>query len=345
MIPLHRLTSLAPQALSTLRAKAPAREATAGTAPAGERIIGLDAVRYLGFIGAVLLHSIYWLPSVGAVGEFIGQAARFAVPYFFIVAGMFLTRRAQAGAVVRRLMIPFAFWVIVYLIASGDGLGALASPRYLIRLLVEGGSGFHLWFLPALAICSAIVILGRNRPRALLACGIVFYLLGLVFGAYYNVFVKGDHFVWNMRDGPFFGLLFAVLGLLLAKRQIPVAAAWGLVGVGIACQAAEISLLHSLHAFDPARKDFFLGTIPLGLGAFFIARSLPDSWIVVKLAQLGRYTLGFYCSHVLFLWGLINLLHPQNLADALLIALGTVVLTTVAVWLGAKIKLLQPVLR
>jgi surface polysaccharide O-acyltransferase-like enzyme len=357
MIPPRRLTFLAPTALRALRAgitapqdvdaaKADVPPALIGDkGPAGERIIGLDAVRYLGFIGAVLLHAIYALPAIGAIGELIGQSARFAVPYFFIVAGMFLTKRAEVVPVLRRLLIPFAFWVVVYLFASGDGLTALTSPRYLIRLFVEGGPGFHLWFLPALSICSAIVILGRDRPRVLLSVAAILYVSGVLLGSYYNVFVSGDHFAWNMRDGPFFGLIFTVLGLTLAKRPVPLAAAWALVVVGIACQAAEIAALHSLHAFDPARKDFFFGTLPLGLGAFFIARSLSPSWIVVKLAHLGRYTLGFYCSHILFLWALLALLRPQTLAGALVVAFATVALTTAAVLAAARIKWLSPVLR
>jgi surface polysaccharide O-acyltransferase-like enzyme len=310
-----------------------------------DRIIGLDAVRYIGFIGAVLLHSIYSLPSVGPVGEIIGQAARFAVPYFFIVSGMFLGRGAPAGQLLRRLLIPFAFWAPLYTIVSGDSLRDILHPMYILRILIDGGRGFHLWFLPALALCSLIVLVLKNRPRLLLFVAAALYVFGLACGSYYRLFWGGSHFLINTRDGPFFGLVFTALGLVLAKRRVNPAMGVCLVIFGLVLQAIEISGLQAVHAYDPMRKDFFLGTLPLGVGAFFLARSLPHKWLIVKLAQLGRYTLGFYCAHLLILWALIFLFHPSTLAEALMLAMDTVLLTTIAVLVAVRVKWFWPVLR
>ena len=279
------------------------------------RETGIDAIRCLAFPAVVLIH----LPSYHVPVEtqitapaLLDQLCRFAVPYYFVASGYFLgeTERPPLVAIRRvmmRLSLVFVFWEAVYLVASGTSVAALSDPSLLRSIILRGGPGYHLWYLPSLGVCVALAIALRRLPAAFrLTIGLACFAVGIAFGPYRESL--GLPSIGDTRTGPWFGLVFVMSGTVLRSLRIahlfPLGV--GLIAIGIASQIAEAAFLAMNGQGGFAPHNYLLGTLPLGIGAFLLARALPDNATVRTLAAVGRLSLGMYCVHLLFIWLLVG---------------------------------------
>jgi surface polysaccharide O-acyltransferase-like enzyme len=264
-----------------------------------DRIIGVDVGRYLAVVAVVFVHTT----SHNRFSDAAEMASRFAVPFFFVTAGFFLSRQRgplvlELGRTFKRLMIPFLFWLAVYLVWARPDLRELLQPKPLLRMLLTGTPAFHLWFLPSLALSSAMLLVAlrlRASDAKLVCAAVVLYALALVFGPYLGALTSGGQFWWNTRNGPFFGFPLMVAGCLIARHRLvsPPSIALLLFLGGGALQAVEIGLLDQTgYTFF---HDVLLGTAPFGIGAFLLAREIPVNFVTRRLARLGRYSLGIFC--------------------------------------------------
>lgn len=294
-----------------------------------DRIRSVDTFRVLAIVAVIALHTARH-DGPRAVGygwdlpTLLDQLERFAVPLFFIVSGYFWAQPVsdprqqwlRSVRVGRRVLFIYVCWALVYAAVAAieavwtDGLRAALHQLVdawrgdrlgLQRVLLEGVTA-HLWFLPALA-CAVLLsgaLLARRLRWTLIALAVVLYAVGLIGKAYAPTPI-GWLTPYNLRDGPFFSLVFFVTGIELRRWRLP-ATPWPgllLALIGLALQMAEVRWLHR-HFGATLVQDYVASTWLYGLGAGLMALSDAPALRLPVLASLGPQVLGIYASHYLF---------------------------------------------
>jgi surface polysaccharide O-acyltransferase-like enzyme len=305
-----------------------------------DRIQSVDTLRLIAIFAVIVIHTAPFAGDLEAVGTkldlalVLNQLARFAVPYFFLISGYFwATKFADAQSVqkptqvmARRIIVILLAWSTIYLLPTN-----LAEPfKYgvfgpvkmvywnVIEALKHPGSLFfqstkyHLWFLMSLLICLTIsgVLISRNMVRSLIFLSLILYLIGLMGKAYADTPV-GFHLTFNLRNGPFFGLIFFVTGYLLQRlKPDPSWFSWGLAlsSLGVCLHFGEIYVLNR-HWGTSMNQDYLFGTYFFGVGAGLMALSNNPLLRAPRLSFLGPLVLGIYAVHVVF----VDLLQPLHL--------------------------------
>lgn len=318
------------------------------------RMAGIDLMRLVAFVAVVLIHAV----ANGAfdypvVADVIAVLSRFAVPFFFLAFGYLLSLRRPERIVLRllvRLAPPFLFWAIVYILYFQHSLSSLKSPTMVVRLLITGLDGQHLWFLPALGAAGAlfVVVQGRYGWRAILLLAVVFYTLALAFGPFRLLFDL-PKMPFNTRNGPFFGLLFVTAGAWLRTRdiRIPLPFTLALFALAGLLQLADVAALVALRTIEfPRYTDYTVTTIAFGIAAFIVALSIPASFRLPRLfAALAEMSLGLYAMHLLFLdlWG--HVFSVATLAACLVNAALAVVSSAICVLILDRIAVTRRLIR
>lgn len=299
------------------------------SAPPSSRTPGIDLARLLASFAIVLIHAepfrIYPDGFERYLHLFINQASRFAVPCFFFLAGYFWGKKLAGtplGPAFRayggRILAIFLFWSVVYaalpdphlfqdhttlevLQHSVAGLERLVNKP--VQFLLQGTAA-HLWFLPALlsAVLLAAVGLRLELPHAwLLTLGAGLYAFGLLAGSYAHT-RWGIATSFNTRDGPFFATLPFMLGWWMSRsdRSVSLAAALSLLLGGFGLQLLESFLLWRCCETPAAAHDYWLGTLPFGVGVGLLALARPSVGSGSRWTKYGRYALGIYAIHYLF---------------------------------------------
>jgi surface polysaccharide O-acyltransferase-like enzyme len=294
-----------------------------------DRIRSVDAFRVLAIVAVIALHTARH-DGVRAVGygwdlpTLLNQLERFAVPLFFILSGYFWVQSGidpreqwlRSLRLCRRVLLIFVSWALVYAAvkafdalsdagwhAALQGLADAWRGRRLgvQRVLLEGVTP-HLWFLPALA-CAVLIsgaMLARRLRGPLIALAIVLFAIGLA-GKAYALTPIGWDTRFNLRDGPFFSLVFFVTGMELRRRRLP-ASPWPgllLALAGLSLQVLEVGWLHRTFGASLV-QDYVLSTWLFGLGAGLTALSDAPALRQPALAKVGPLVPGIYASHYLF---------------------------------------------
>ena len=294
------------------------------------RIASLDAFRVVAILGVICIHTSPFLPARGFRGPVfeglwiaIQELSRGAVPFFFITCGYFLGAKLRQGAppwptclrYCARLAGIVAFWSLIFCLLpmasdepAGGGYAQFVYSR--ISLIwrhpiatLSTGTMYHLWFLPAL--CCAVVILaplvaaGRTTTLMLLGAGI--YIAGLLLGPY-AVLLGHPPRAW-VRDGPIFSLLLVSIGYCLSSGRFRLDPFQAMVMAlaGLALQAAETLLLWRCFGQSPIGHDYLVGTVPFAVGEVMLLLALPDLARGSALPRMGKYALGAYAGHVIFI--------------------------------------------
>ena len=270
-----------------------------------ERLQGIDCGRAIAVLAVVFGHAQVQVPYTTAYDIM----ARFAVPFFFLLAGYFFKLPdgpfvPVLGRMVARFMVPFFIWLAIYMLWFEPSLAEWSSPMFLAKLLIQGGPAHHLWFLPSLTISSALFLLllwCRVNPAVIAAIAVALYAIGLAFGPYYDLITGGGRFFWNMRNGPFYGFPFMVAGWLIARmpRRPGLGVSLMVLLAGIVFHAGEILALDRFGLrFE---HDLLIGTVPFGIGFFLVALRIPATALGRLVARIGPYSLGIYCIHLLII--------------------------------------------
>lgn len=321
------------------------------TASTSRRLIGVDAFRLIGFAGVVLLHTVAGHPTPEVdVSKFVDLLCHFAVPYFFLVSGYFAGVKANTTfadflRTIRRVGVIFLFWAVLYCALQRTPPRLFVEPRFLVQFLLDGAAGYHLWFLTSLIINLALarILIKLFGMSAALAIASAFYLVG-VYDSEHGLLALNGH--WDVRDGPTFGLLFVLAGFAAGRtRYSPsMRLALFLVGLGILLEFAEATFLY-VDGINGFAKDIdiYFGTLPFGLGVFFVALNInkPNAPTEV-MSRLGRYTLGFYCVHVLWIKLLAHVVGQGSLGQNTALAILTFVFSIASVLVVAQMKMLRP---
>lgn len=302
----------------------------------------IDAIRFVCFCLVVVLHLVSsamltaFEPSIA-----VDAVTRVAVPVFFMITGYLMAARPRpAGDVIalyaRRLGLAFLFWVGVYylinwLVLPLDQRDHRGWHLYeeIGDLLLSGGIAYHLWFLPALFLSVALfrLALAAFGVRVALLISAALFVIGLIIGPY-GVDSGANHLVgqvlshpanFTARNGPFFGTAFVALGYVIARRDplarlgTPVLLA--LVVGGVAIQIVEIMHFMAVAAAEGyvrgSATDVSIGTALSAVAAFSLLMRLFGRSPSATLSSLGRYALGMYCVHVLFVIAFTKYLTPH----------------------------------
>lgn len=294
------------------------------------RIISIDSVRVLAMAAVVAIHTFAFWPYPDVYGG-VQLLARFAVPLFFTASGYLFSKKHLARPVtlhsavstLRRIMLVYLIWTLVYAIAPAivpknwDNIalhGMLSELTQQLDLTLNDiaqrplfylyqGPGFHLWFLPALALSLGLLALAlrMNRLGLFVALGLALFCAGLLGYPYMNT-AWGWEPGFSVRNGPFFGTVFVAIGAWLARRQVKPRLDFALIifVLGYLLQFLEAHHLHTLNPQMPlAGYDYLIGTLPLGVGALLVALALPTFGERSGLARLAPYVMGIYVSHIL----------------------------------------------
>jgi surface polysaccharide O-acyltransferase-like enzyme len=296
-------------------------------------------MRVLAIIAVIAIHTEAFSGQASPIGTaldlatVVNQLARFAVPFFFIMAGYFWAQKVSAPravyqptlAMVKRALLIFVVWSLVYLLETRlvesffNGPSGPLDQIYanfekalsnLFNTALQGTKG-HLWFLPALisSVMVSAVLIRLQCERLLVVVAVIFYLVALA-GTPYSDTPLGFRIHFNFRNGPFISLLFFVTGYFM-RRYTP-GAHWLRSGLLLACAGVlldfvELSVLHARWGTTMA-QDFVLGTYPFGVGMAMIALSNPRHLNFTHTAAIGPWVLGIYASHYIF----VDLLKPVD---------------------------------
>lgn len=315
--------------------------ADATPAAARARHAGIDLFRWFAFVAVVCIHTA---TMGGDVSMTAGRLSRWAVPLFFLTSGYFIGRRFGEPGVIwrstRRIAPLFIVWALVYLIVRDSWP---ETTKQWQDLLINGGAGLHLWYLPSLLSCIAVVALLRSRlswPWVLAIAGAVF-VLGLALGSYGGL-TEWRQRLWNPRNGPVFGLVFVAIGGWLATAKLPPIRAWqALIAFGLFL-ATDVAERLWLARTGPFYIDFTVSTLFVGVSAFLLARAWDGGWLARwKLDALGRYSFGMYAVHMLFLYGIGKHFRPRGPEEWAVTVLATVVLSTLTALILSRVPVVR----
>ena len=237
---------------------------------------------------------------------------RFTMQFFFIASGYFVggkilespeQRFLLAWKYTKKLLLIFLVWCGIYAIENPESVAKLIAKNPLT--LVFEGTRTHLWFLVALILVIWLFTLWplNKRGKSFLVFGIAIFILGLLGGSY-AITPAGVDLHFNTRNGLFFSTLFFAVGVQfhINKPKVNPNFAWGLYLAGLALFSLETYLLWAQWSALPIRHDFLIGSVPMGIGAFLVAYTARRETRMDRvMAPLGKYVLGIYVSHILFL--------------------------------------------
>lgn len=306
----------------------------------------VDATRFLGFAAVVLLHVMpnrYCDATLWHLA--FDGTSRFAVPAFFMIAGMMLarSRRTPFENLERRVvhLVPvFLFWEVVFqamraaaVWKRGENPFGADALHELARIPIDGGFAFHLWYIPWMLITCAVFLLGMAATRRLvvMAVAVAALVAGIAIGPYDLLAgpmaaIGADAPATRLpllRDSPVYWLFFLVVGHVLgtttAWRRIGAPVLIALAAFGWVLQLVERSHVQSaLWADCPPQQagvDMVFGTVVWSIAVTMLAVAHMPAGLALRLAPIGRLTLGLYCVHGVFIIAFDTLSRHRSLGE------------------------------
>lgn len=227
---------------------------------------GIDIGRVLFACLIPLLHISFEEAGIDIIRQYL---SRLGVPYFFVVAGMFLVKSVESKGAVEALK-QYALkigrmlliWLVIYL-----PILLLRQEGVTLQEIVFKTPAY-LWYLTGLLAASVPFCLVRNR-KMLFYASIALYVFGTLFGESYKWLIGGfpayESIFLTTRNGLFFALPLMCIGEQTwnkEKPELPLLALYG--GVLI----AEITFVGAHAATVDDRSMYFC--LPLFMYEFII---------------------------------------------------------------------------
>jgi surface polysaccharide O-acyltransferase-like enzyme len=317
----------------------------------------IDLLRVVAALDIILLHVTAHAINQGQPSEavvWLNKMTRWGVPAFLACSGylygrwlissrepgQWLARRS------RRLLIPYAFWSLVYiamLSATAVYVGKSIPHWDWVNVIFTGAAYSPLWFLPALFYASVVGLLAVTK----LGLTRLYVLVGLLAAATIGLSVAGV-IGWGFWEAlPLFVFTY-LTGTVLFVHEARLSRAGA--GVVFALVVAGLAVFAFTSIPDPAhtlvgaaRRITWYATGP-ALLMCALALSIPE---MPRVGRITPYLIGVYLAHSvwleIFAWFLPDASMPALQWVAIMYPLVTV--TTIAsVMLGARFRLLRPVL-
>jgi surface polysaccharide O-acyltransferase-like enzyme len=339
------------------------------TAP---RLASIELMRVIAMLAVIIIHAGLFMHNPlfndqPIAGYLANQLGRFAVPFFFIVAGFLIQPKLHQHPLptlrnyVRPLLTIWLAWsVITLLIPSNYRL--LASVGYIaerseywqflwqtpLNSLLVGGL-LHLWFLPALIIAVTLIacLEKLNALKALLPLAIILYLYGLLAGSYVILTELPSPFF--TRNGPFLSLLMVTIGYFIRQYQyrlkLPLIIL--LFCIGLLGHLSEAYWL-SLHDVAFNTHDFLFFTPLWATAIFFLCLRFPNVGDIPLVHALSKHILGIYVAHLsimIVFYNIVGLYQISGYTRDFIIFFGTLIGTLLFVKIIEKTPLNKLLMR
>jgi len=178
-------------------------------------LFSIDALRVIAILAVIAIHittktlaTLHLDIAAAPFSLFINQAARFAVPLFFLISGFVLELNNKSGLSyitffkkrASRIVVPYFFWTCIYfLFFTNFQFTKLLSQKFITALFL-GNASYHLYFIPTLILFYlafpffhyAIKFL-KNPAVLLLLWGTEFFIL------YKDYYIKQWDFSYDIR--------------------------------------------------------------------------------------------------------------------------------------------------
>ncbi|WP_170107628.1 acyltransferase family protein [Photobacterium lipolyticum] len=285
-----------------------------------KRIYAFDSLKLLGIVAIFVIHysifNYYGGVEHNAIYLSLNILARFAVPFFFVVAGYlyYFQSMTDSGAYTKRylakLIRMYVSWTLIYFVLVGVGY-QFWRPYSFLAAFYHGTFGSEImWFMPALMIAVLLQFIAKkfNACFALFIVACMLHLIGLSGQSYqallpFEIFnPETNTFFINSRDPLFFGLFYVTLGYHLAKvnavsliKKLP----WPvyLLGTVLFSGLSVAEGLWLILGHGAIIADYYIMTLPVTLSFIALALTLPTvnkpSWF----AKIGEHSGEIYLNH------------------------------------------------
>lgn len=296
-----------------------------------QRIHSLDLLRLVAVLFVVSHHAAVFLPEpVLRAPAFVvlDGMTRWSVPALFLISGYLAGWRNASGSMatglsrIKRLVLPYACWGVLYTLIFGVQARAQGLPVHLPDVtdaLTGQGVYFILWFLPMLAYCT-LLSEAFGDERGCLAGAIVsltgwFALATTIFENRAALAYSASPAGFLLHLPFFFGcyLLAKWLGLRNATHRLPS------LGLLTSVTAACLILKSGWGLTNPAPDDALSRSLGLTLVAatamtlLLIALHFPTAGSRLSTFWSTAAPLGIYLTHMIVLEVLVRLFPADSL--------------------------------
>ena len=296
------------------------------------RDLSLDLSRVLACIAVVATHTLmlFWdfdpARPLWAVYNFLALALRCCVPLFFLVSGALLLGREELPRpkLLRRVLHLTLLFYVWSLICRGIDAGFLhlwEAEGDFVSLVLAGY--YHLWFLPAMALCSCALPLlhglAYGKKDEVFFGALLLLALVLLLSTLEAIPVKSARLAaflsaWRLRDLRY--LIYMPVGWLFSRRRLTgrQLTALGLAALAALLVSARLNRVLALRAGMAVDTLYGNLTVSAGLTALFLfclcrrLKSLPER-AARLLRTLSDCSLGVYLMHPI----LIDALRSRHL--------------------------------
>ena len=287
-----------------------------------ERNHALDLVRAVAIYGVIIIHCAPTTPIAGNVAQFFQN---FSVP-FFLLASLYLfwseaARTSDPTHALRRriprLLIPYAAWTGIYLLArgaklvlNGQPVRALWSPGNCVDVVFFGGAAVQLYFLPLLAFALGVAwlffrLLPRRELRSCRLGSVVLFVAGA--GAslvLQNSRVEPAGSLWvkagaHLIDWAMWVIPFVLAAALLAELPSDESRLRRWRGWAAVATAASLDLI--ILARQLSHAWMLHGLLLAGLALYACRHFVLDPDIARRLKSVLRTSFGVFLIHHLLI--------------------------------------------
>ncbi len=229
----------------------------------------LDLVKFILAFFVVAIHIDPFSPEVYEEAEFLNYysqqlVCRLAVPFYFAVSGFLVFAKID-------IKNPDSAYIKKYCFKILRLLGTW------FFLLYAGGK-YQLWYMGAVVLAVVLIYMMlkiRLNLIVITIVSVVCYSIGVLGDSYQHVLaaLRESH-VWvekiahayevlymdNTRNGVLFGLLFVVIGVILAKKKIKIPLPISIAGafVSFLAMTRELVILRNVYELEYCRSLIFM---------------------------------------------------------------------------------------
>lgn len=288
--------------------------------PVSSRNLSFDRLRGIGAVMVVLIHAPPLLhsslPILQDLGWLVRELCQLAVPCFFLLSGLMMGRKWRDGRegwnelsrTLGRLGTLYIPWFLLFLILDG----IRHNPHSLLVVLRRFAgfsiaeiptTGYHLWFLPALAMALALCWSSLKFTGSIAAALVAGYGM---FGIMYVREILMLPSPWGMvaTEGINLSLACVATGVFLGSHDVLPSPRGRWVAAGVSLLVLEGWALRTVSpGKEPAHIFQILRIIaPVLILLYANSRDFSLPGLPGKLLDLlGRHALGIYVSHLAFL--------------------------------------------
>ncbi|MDZ4757712.1 MAG: acyltransferase family protein [Bacteroidota bacterium] len=326
-----------------------------------QRIIWPDNLRALATVAVVVLHVsssiLYEWGKVSSsdwwTGNIYDSLVRWCVPVFLMVTGALLIPKQDTFAEIianriGKLIVPFAFWSLIYLINSlyiqiiQDNEMSISQCFVYIAKSLYHGTSYHLWYIYVLlGIYLLLPTISKNLN--LLSDKNLLYIILLWMLILCLNYIPSLHF----KPLAFVGYVgYAVFGFYLFKVSINNIMAFLMLAAGLAITAyGTFYLSNQQKGFNEMLYNYNTPHIAImAAGVFILAKNetknYNNKWFVKIRNVIAQKSLGVYLIHVLILEILnkfgIDWFYLEPLLSIPFTAMVCLIISTTIVYYGSK---------